>query len=132
MAPFAIDVEISFVSIPFSFQIESPRGPLDWGLRLLGQAPGTGRQVLRRTFGEAGVGVDKIGEVFNGVTSPGPSDSCFVCSSEGPLIFRACRLFHAPVVRAPPATGFPFESKTVTSIDVGPSSPWVAHEMHGS
>jgi len=53
-------------------QFEFLRGPLDWGFRLLGQAPGAGTEGLGRVFAGAGVAFNTSGEVEFGITYLGP------------------------------------------------------------
>jgi len=57
-------------------QCEFPRGPLDWGLRLLGKAPGD----LKYGWSRASIrwgrrGSNMSGEVEIGSTYPGPPDA---------------------------------------------------------
>jgi|GEM_PF-5940355 hypothetical protein len=56
-------------------QFESLRGPLDWGVRLLGQAPRTGMEGLGRAFDGAGVAFTQAGRLKLGITYRGPSDA---------------------------------------------------------
>jgi hypothetical protein len=53
-------------------QFEFLRGPLDWGLRLLGKASGAGVEGAGRVFDGAGVAFNTCGEVEIGSTYPGP------------------------------------------------------------